>query len=262
MQPVVAETVSITTGVKGGSYHGVFGVNLATVLREYGKATEVKTSKGSIQNAERVASGEAMIGFAQADAYAAWLSKHPEQAGNTEIIGALGKECIYVAVREGGPIGDEDDIGKDTKIAVQKKGSGSAESWGYMQQLEDDYAEASTHFTGGARALSQLKTSRLDAVLWVTTPDNLNHKYLRMVQAQGSGLKLIDVDDYSLNNKLPNGQQVYEFSTVEIEKGFMADSIETPCTDVLVIANTGMDEEMLETVAEILAMNTGRITGT
>lgn len=258
ISPAQADVV-ISTGAKGGTYHNVFGVNLAKVMREYGIGAQLETSKGSIENADRVGSGEAGIGFVQADAYASWFGKHPELAGETEIVGTLGKECVYIATAEGGPIDDEDDIGKGTNIAVQAQGSGSAESWAYMQQLEDDYAAANTHFTGGARALSKLKTGQLDAVLWVTSPGNLNHKFLSIVQTKGSGLRLIDVDDYDLNDKLPNGDQVYSFEKVDVEDGMFAKSITTPCTDVLVVANANADEEVLETLATILSMNTGRI---
>lgn len=259
--PAMADSVTISTGSKGGSYYNVFGVNLTKVLREYGYKSELLTSKGSMENNDRVGGGQAHIGFTQADAYASWLKKKPEMSANTMVVGKLGMECAYIAVAKGGKINDEDDLGKGTRIAVQKQGSGTAETWAYMQQLEDDYREASTHFQGGAIALTQLRTGNLDAVMWVANPYNLNDKNLRIVR-ESPDLKLIDVNDYSLNDKLPNGEAVYRFEPVKLEDAVFADKVETVCTDILVVASLEADEEVLETLASILALNAGRIAAT
>jgi len=253
--------VPISTGAKGQTYHNVYGSNLSIVLAELGYKAPLLTSKGSLENAERVASGEALLGFAQADAYANYLSANPLAASNIMIVGALGKECAYIAVREGGKINSEDDIGEGTRVAVQHKGSGPAETWKFFQTLEDDYLEASTHWIGGSRSLAALKTDGVDAVLWVTSPKNLNHKLLAAVMAQGSGLKLIPVDDYSLNDKLPNGKQVYTFEDVVVKLGFFDTKIETACTSTLVLASTDISDVLLEDVAGALLMNANRISG-
>lgn len=252
-------TLSLTTGYKGGSYHNVLGLNFSIVAREYGYKTTLTTSKGSVENASRVASGTYLAGFTQADAFASWLRKNPQEGANVEIIGSFGQECVYIAVAKDGPISDEDDIGKGTRIAVQKKGSGTAESWNFMATLEDDYSEASPVYKGGNRTLSKLGIGQLDAVMWVTAPGNLSHKYLATVMSKDSNLKLIDVDDYSLNDELPNGNKVYEFKTVETSTGFFSSSVSTICTDVLLIANANADEELLEDLATMALRDANRI---
>lgn len=257
-----ASDITITTGSKGGSYHNKLGGNTRTVLREYGYQAELVTSKGSIENLDRIAEGTADLGWTQADALMGWVEKNPDKADSIDILAPLGQECVFVAVAEGGKVSDEDDLGKKgINIAVQKQGSGSAVTWEYLRSLETSYAKANTHYKGGIRALGKLKQGKYDAVLWVTTPGNFNHKFLKAVNVKGSGLKIMDLNDYSLNNKLPNGDSVYTFEKITAKSGFFTSSYEVPCTDVLAVANAEMDEEKLEALAEVFTMQANRISG-
>lgn len=258
--PAMAESeVTITSGSPGGTYHNVFGANLGRILSERGTSVEVMPSAGSLENLQRLASGDADVGFTQADALDSFLDKNP--TSNIEIMGGLGQECIYVATSEDG-LENEDGLEREgTKIAVGDQGSGSAESWDYMRTLEEGYQNSSTYYTGGARALAQVKTGQLDAFMWITSPSNLNHDFLKMVMQDGSGLKLIDMNDWDMNDKLPNGQQAYEFRDVVVQKGFFDKEIETACTQVMVVANGDLDTRVLEQVARAVMMNSNRIRG-
>lgn len=253
--PVMAADLVLTSGYDGGSYHGVFGRNLAKILAEYGHTVTLTPSAGSVENLARVSSGEAQIGFAQADAYAATRA-------DAEIIGSLGEECLFVAAGAASGVRDEADLQRDgVKVAVGQQGSGSAVSWDYARQLEPDYAKASTYYQGGVLALSKVKTGQLDAFFWVTSPGNLDHKYLQAVRQEGSGLHMIDFNDWDMNDTLPNGEQVYTFRDVELETGLFADTVEVPCTQVLVVANAAMDGRALEDLATAVMMNANRILG-
>jgi len=251
----MASSLTISTGYSGGSYHGVFGKNLAQILSERGHDVSLTPSLGSVQNLQRVSSGEADIGFAQADAYAATNS-------GAEIIGSLGKECLFVAASENSSVDDESNLQSEgAKIAVGEQGSGSAVSWDYARELEPDYMAASTYYQGGILALSKVKTGQYDAFFWVTTPDNLDHKYLKAVRQEGSGMKMIDFNDWDMNDTLPSGEQVYEFRDVELETGMFADSVEVPCTSVLVVANPNLETKALEDLATSVMMDSNRIQG-
>ena len=257
---VMADDLRISTGASGGTYHNVFGVNLADIMREQGFQPETLTSKGSAENLDRIVNGEADVGFTQADALALWLTKHP--GAGVEILGKLGQECVYLAVSDNGDVQDESDLDNaGASIAVGDQGSGSAMTWDYLRTLNEDYQSASTYYQGGIRALAKVKTGELDAFLWVTSPENLNHKFLQAVRTSGSGMHLVDVDDYGLNNKLPNGEQVYEFRDVELEDAMFADTVEVPCTSVLVVASRDLDDTALETVATAVMMNGNRVKG-
>ena len=63
----VASDITITTGGKGGSYNTT-GEKLAEMLRGFDHTVTVERSAGSVENINRVASGEATLGFTQLDA--------------------------------------------------------------------------------------------------------------------------------------------------------------------------------------------------
>ncbi len=127
-----ASAYTITTGGKSGAYFKV-GNNLAKLV----KGGKVLESKGSVENLERLVSGEADIGIVQLDAYAWYLSKHPKASAKIEIMGDLFKECIHIAVNKNGKVQDEDDLQSEgATIAIGPQGSGTAVSWDYMMKLE------------------------------------------------------------------------------------------------------------------------------
>ena len=121
--PALAEGPIITTGGKTGSYIKV-GHNLKALLG----TGEVITSKGSVENLDRLVKGEAQIGLVQMDAYAWYALKHPEVETELEIMGSLYEECAYLAVNTGGKVLNEDDLQsvQNATIAIGSKGSGTA----------------------------------------------------------------------------------------------------------------------------------------
>lgn len=119
-----ASAVTISTGSKKGNYFKV-GHKLSAAI---GGSNEVVTSKGSVENLDRLMSGEAQVALVQMDAYAWYLDKHPEAANELEIMGDLYKECAYLAVQCKGKVRNEDDLQKvkNITIAAGKRGSGTS----------------------------------------------------------------------------------------------------------------------------------------
>ena len=257
-----AADITITTGQQGLTYNAVYGVNLASALSEYGYKSTVVPSKGSLDNLDKVASGEAQIGFTQADAFQFWRSRHGNEAQKVDIIGELGDECVFVAVKDGGKVGSESDLKEGIKIAVGEPASGSYASWQYLQSLEKDYAKVETYAKGGVRSLAKVTTGEYDAFLWVSAPDRTN-KFLESVNQKGSGLTMIDMNGWHVDDKLPNGKPVYEIKKAVTESGWLSDSkVKVPCTKTLVVANTDAGDDMLETASTVLLKNLSRVLGT
>jgi TRAP-type uncharacterized transport system substrate-binding protein len=256
-----AADITITTGQQGLTYNAVYGVNLASALSEYGYKSTVVPSKGSLDNLDKVASGEAQIGFTQADAFQFWRSRHGNEAQKVDIIGELGDECVFVAVKDGGKVGSESDLKEGIKIAVGEPASGSYASWQYLQSLEKDYAKVETYAKGGVRSLAKVTTGEYDAFLWVS-PDRTN-KFLESVNQKGSGLTMISMNGcWSVDDKLPNGKAVYELKKAVTESGWLSDSkVKVPCTKTLVVANTDAGDDMLETASTVLLKNLSRVLG-
>ena len=258
-----AEEAVITTGGRGGSYFST-GENLAEVLAEYNyQATAVK-SLGSVENIERVANGEAALGFTQIDALAWWINRNPEQAPKLKLLGELYPECVYIAVNSKGDIGNEDDLqSSKAKVAVQKRGSGSAVSWAYIQELEPAFGRGATYYQGGLQLLNEIANnseSEVNAFLWVSNPQNLEQKFLRTV-LENDNLELLDIKDWNLNNKHPElGRPIYRFEEPEVAKGLIFDKeLNTICMDAVVIGGASADDDMIDDVVEILTLNRARL---
>lgn len=247
--PALAEGPIITTGGKTGSYIKV-GHNLKALLG----TGEVVTSKGSVQNLDRLVKGEAQIGLVQMDALAWYALKHPEVETELEIMGSLYEECAYLAVNTGGKVLNEDDLQtvKNATIAIGSKGSGTAVTWDYMLKLEPEYKNAGVTFTGGTRALGKLVAKQIDAVMWVTKP-KLDGKMAQTV-LKNKDLELVGFNDKDLNDKLPTtGKPVYQFRKIDTAKGFFNDQeITTACVEAVIVARTDTDEDILESVSDAL----------
>lgn len=260
---VIANEVVISTGSRGGAYHAT-GEQMAKILTEYDYEAKVEKSKGSVENIDRVANGEAALGFTQLDAVAWWMTRNPTKAKSFKVLGNLFPECVYIAVNKDGPIGDEGDLQSDKgKIAVQKKGSGAAVTWEYMRELNAGYAKSQTFYKGGMQVLSQLASQPdgdINAFLWVSNPEKLDQRYLNTV-LNNDQLELINVNDWDLNDKHEElGRSIYRFEKPEVKKGFLNDQeIKTICMDSVVIASNNADDDMVDDVADILINNRTRL---
>ncbi len=261
--PALAEDVVISTGGRGGSYFAT-GDKLANILVEYDYAASAVKSKGSIENINRVADGEAALGFAQLDALAWWMNRNPEKSSSLKVLGNLYSECVYVAVNTKGPIDDEGDLqSKKANVAVQKKGSGSAVTWSFMQELESDFASGTTFYQGGLQLLNQIANNpdgEVNAFLWVSNPTNLEQRYLKTV-LENDDLELVDIKDWDLNDKHPElGRPIYSFEEPDVAKGMIFDTeLNTICMDAVVVASSSADDDMLDDVVDVLTVNRGRL---
>ncbi|ENZ7198361.1 hypothetical protein ACG755_005794 [Klebsiella variicola] len=102
-----AAEIVITTCQQGLTYNAVYSVNLASAMSEYGYSSTMITSKGSLVNLDKVASGTVQICFTQADAFQFWRSRDSNEAQKVDIIGELADECVFVAVKKGGKVSDK-----------------------------------------------------------------------------------------------------------------------------------------------------------
>lgn len=261
--PALAQEVVISTGGRGGSYFAT-GERLAGVLVEYDYTASAIKSAGSIENIERVASGEATLGFTQLDALAWWINRNPKKAANVEVLGNLFPECVYVAVNSDGVISDEGDLqGSKLNIAAQTRGSGAAVSWSYMQELEPDFANGATFFQGGLQLLNKIANNaagEINAFLWVSDPQNLDQRYLKTV-LENDDLDLVDIKDWDLNDKHPElGVSIYRFEEPDVAKGLIFDKeLNTICMDAVVVGNASADGAMIDDVVDVLTLNRARL---
>jgi hypothetical protein len=256
---VLADEVTITTGVRGGVYDGVYGSNVAKYLKSKGHTVVTNTSAGSEENLNRLGRGEAQIGFATIDAYAMYLKRG---GAPLNVLSNLNTECGYLVSSKSGKVSSEDSLQtiKGVKIAIGDAGSGSNTMWNYMTQLEPKYKNAAVILSGGTLALNSIGTpSGPDAMLFVTSKDNLTHKLIQAVNSNKS-LQYLDIDDGDLNDKLPDGQSVYTFERNNVCSGWGC-SITTICTQGAIFYTESTPKIVLEDLSDIIAMSKTTITG-
>ena len=238
--------ISIASGVSGGTYRGVYAADLETQLSDY--TVIHRLSSGSGENLEMLADGRAAFGFAQADVYAVRLASDPERFGDFTVLGRLGVECLFIAVRKDGPIhalaefeGSVDD--RPVEIAIGPPQGGANGTWQHLALLSPVLTRAIAHPVGDRMALRYLERGTFDAVVWVTDPSNFDHRMLRAVR-ESAQLELLEVSDEAFTATLPDGSHVYEVGQVRLEKNGVP--TQTICTNAILLSGSDTDQAAMK----------------
>ena len=248
-----SQELTISTGREGGSYFGVQGPKIVKFMKGAGLNASFIPSTGSLDNLDKVAKGEAaQVGIAQADAIMYFKKTNPQAGTKIEIGGTLGRECVFVVSKKGGKVNNDSDLQvKGVTIAAGAPGDGSRATWDYMGILEEKFKNATTNDVGGASGLSQAVSGQADAFLFVTNPDRkvLYSNELFTLARDNKTLQFVPVTDWDLNDKLPNGDAVYDFETVTIKPGLFSDTVKTICMSTYTIYNGDLDAATKEKLA-------------
>jgi TRAP-type uncharacterized transport system substrate-binding protein len=233
--------LSIASGVSGGTYRGVYAADLENQLSDY--TVIHRLSSGSGENLEMLANGRAAFGFAQADVYALRLAADPGHLDSLIVLGRLGVECLFIAVRKEGPIHALAELealigNRPPEIAIGPPQAGANGTWQHLALLSPGLAKAIAHPVGDRMALRYLERGTFDAVVWVTDPSNFDHRMLRAVR-ESARLELLEVSDDTFTATLPDGSQVYEIGQVRLEKN--GPPIQTICTDAILLSGSDTD---------------------
>ena len=241
---VSAQEMVISTGREGGSYFGVQGPKITKFMKGAGLNASFVASNGSLDNLDKVAKGEAQVGIAQADAIMYFKKTNPQGGTKIEIGSTLGRECVFIVAKKGGKVNSDDQLQtKGISIAAGAQGDGSRATWDYMSILEKGYKNATPNDVGGSSGLVQVISGQTDAFLFVTNPDPkvLYNNELFTLARDNKALKFVPVTDWDLNDKLPNGDPVYNFETVIIHPGLFGDTVKTICMSTYTIYNSDID---------------------
>ncbi len=259
--PVLAasDEVVIASGVRGGTYHGIYGPNLVRLLPAF-KARQQPT-EGSGENLDLLARGLADVGFAQVDVYAARMRENRARYENIGIVGRLADECVYIAYRKGGPIVSSDSF--KTKIgdrkpilAVGKMNGGMHGTWLSVKDRVPAFDQTAIRFTAGTLAINHLAAGMLDAVAWITDPVNEDHILLRAVKADDTP-GLIGLAEPTLPDTLPtlpNGAAVYESRVIPMSGGIRPETIDTICTSSVIFTRPGADPHLVDAISDVLSL--------
>ena len=254
-----AETITITTGSKTGTYIKE-GMRIANIVKASGSEVKVETSKGSVQNLDRLLKGDAQVAIAQRDAYAAYLKQHGDAEEAIEELGLLGQECVYAVAKKDGKVSSDSDMQKEgITVAAGKIGSGTRVTWQYMGMLEKGFTKATAVPKGGSRTLNKVITGKYDVYLQMQSPSTTNKLVTTVIN--NPNLEFIDITDWDLNDKL-NGKPIYTFEKVTVQKGTFTDTkIKTICTNAAVYIRSDINDDVADALSDALLNNKKYIMG-
>lgn len=217
------------------------------------------TSKGSLENIDNLISNKAQVGLAFADSFMYKKASDP-RAEELKIVGTLGKGCLYTVAKKGGKISDSGDLEK-TGVIVDpgKAGAGANTTWAYLGDLDSDFKKPTVMNIGGDMGLGAVISGQTDAMLQMQHP-SIGNNLVKDVLAS-KDLKFVPMKNWSFNSKLPNGKAVYTKETIKLEDSFIGGTIDTICTDTLVLTNENVSDDDMDLIAGIILRNQKVILG-
>ena len=154
VQPAPPNRLTITTGSDSGAYYQ-FAKRYATILARNGVTLEVKTSAGSLENIERLKSGEAELGFVQGGVVSPKEDQDPPNESGLLSLGSLFYEPVWIFYRDEKRLDRLSEL-RGKRVAIGQEGSGVRQ---LAQQLLDaneipvDHKLLSLSGLGAAEAL-------------------------------------------------------------------------------------------------------------
>ncbi len=252
--------VVIASGVRGRTYHDVYAVNLATLLPAF--RVRYRETEGSGENLDLLASGAADVGFAQLDVYAARMRADRARYAGIGIIGPLIEECVFVAYRRGGPVNSASALkaaveGRSPRLVVGERGSGMNGTWAYVVELAPAYGGVELQHTAGTLAINHLAAGIVDAVAWVTDPENREHKLFRAVRSNDA-LGLFGLADPALVHALSSGAEVYTLR--QLKSGLREPkTFDTICTRTVILTKPDAAPRLVDAVSDALSLERARL---
>lgn len=248
--------IAVSSGEKSKSFSSMTDKMTQIINR---KDITNLNSKGSLENIDNLISNKAQVGLAFADSFMYKKASDP-RTDKLKIIGTLGKGCLYTVAKKDGKVSDSGDLEKDKVIVdIGKSGAGANTTWSYLGDLDSDFKKPTVKNIGGDMGLSAVISGQTDAMLQMQNPSITNNLVKDVLS--NKTLKFVPMKNWSFNSKLPNGNAVYTKEEIALESGFMAKTLDTICTDTLVLANENVSDDDLDLIAGIILRNQKAILG-
>ena len=219
-----AEVILIGAGSDSGEYTNTMvpAINDDLQRQKKGLSARAQLSAGSQENVENVLSGVLLAAISQLDVAA--LATQNDEDETIAAMGRLSVEALLCAVRVDGTLHNYydliDDRDKPLKISVGKKLSGTAKTWEYLVQNDDNLDATKVkllHKKSITVELSRLASGNRDAVCKVITPNPANEFLVQVAEHRNLEFMEFVAPEY-LDFKVGD-QQVYGFMEVPVEPG-------------------------------------------
>ena len=220
----------------------------AALVAEYEKVMPdvrfvVLETPGSVRNLQNLQRGEADLGFAQADlaymGYNGQLPGAPERLTNIRGIAVMHASIVHLLARRGLPIHSIVDL-KGRRVGVGPTDSGTAVTSSLLLNALKLEPKVAGFAMPSPQAIDQLIGRELDAA-FVVSADPADE----VRRATQAGARLIDI----IGPEVDRFRSQYPFLRPGVIPGAMythhPDPIRTLAIDVLLLARTGLDEQLV-----------------
>lgn len=188
VQPAPPRHVVMTSGGESGAYYQ-FAKRYAAILARSGITLEVLTSEGSVQNLDRLKSGEAQIGFVQGGVIEpvdeSRIDEEPENWGLLSL-GSMFYEPVWVFY-QGKTIERLSEL-RGKRIAIGQEGSGIRQLAQRLLEDNDVDFRQNTVPISGLDAAEELQQGRIDAAFIIAA----EHAPVVQVLLRSPGIKLMN----------------------------------------------------------------------
>lgn len=232
-------TLRLSTGGKKGVYYNVAAPHIAKWVGSSMKI-DIMTSKGSLENIQRIKTGEADAAIIQYDAMVI-------DGKNLDVtmVAAIYDEYVQLITMKDGPKSIKD-FKPGMKIAMGSTGSGSHVTWTSFCNEDESYKKIVPDvLPADARAFAALESGDIQGILVV---GGLGYPAIANAAKRGI-FKISEVDDWDFNNAKYRDKKIYNFVDIDVDvypgiaNGFFSSSIKTIAVPaVLIVSNAWIDE--------------------
>lgn len=219
-----SSTVRICTGSKSGNYYWAateiakrFSADLFTNI-------QVVTTNGSLDNLRRLATNQCDIGFSQSDVDGQYIIENPSSHDMLSVLRVVYTEYVHIlcpVASQWKSLSDVANAKGDRRMIVGPDGSGTAETWRIMRQVNTKLYDGIERVPDPSDISSAhtVADSHDTCMLWVS---GLNSNDMKAANALSTrtpngkpSLRLISIDDDAMTEiKGPDGAPIYKSQTV------------------------------------------------
>ena len=188
------------------------------MLKSKSAATQVEVveTKGSLDNLDKVTSGECDGAFVQSDAMLVYSNRNAKAISSLERAGVLYQEQAHMICNRNLNLGRMVNLTKDMTVAIGPEGSGAHTTWdAFVLADKKRYSPVNTDNRSGIRAIQAVADgSAVQCALVITA---LNAPFMKTdAQNAGDRVVLVGTDDRDMTTvaKDARGQFVYTYGEI------------------------------------------------
>lgn len=208
-----APTLNVCTGGTTGKYY-LTAAELGAQVKGQIALTPIETN-GSLDNFDRLATGQCDAAIVQADAYGSYVTRNPTARLNVKRVVPLYNEYVHMVCNRDAGISNINDIKtKNATVLVGPNGSGTSLTWETWVKQDESFAKVPTKPEGGMNALTTIRDG-VDAECALFVSGLQSGTMMEYNELGGKALQLVTIDAAYFDDIMdPKGQRVYEFSEI------------------------------------------------